>query len=323
MKSASELTDFYYTDLYDSLQALEAERERVRRRVLILFAATGGLALGLIGAVYASCRCFSESYVWIAVGATAVGGFGYRFLVGGYRSGFKEKIIRPLIGAIEENLRYAPDAMIPQALFEYSRLFESRIDRFRGNDLVRGEIDGISIQFSDVHAQQRHRDSKGRESWSTIFQGLFIAADFNKHFKGRTVVLPDLAENLFGSFIGNMLQSRNFSKDQLVKMDDPSFEKAFVVYGTDQIEARYILTHTMMERLLKLKMETDSNIYVSFSGEKIMIAIDYAKDLFEPTVFSSLLSVEQAMTYIRTLRSSIGIVEELKLNEHLWSKRPD
>ena len=39
----------------------------------------------------------------------------------------------------------------------------------------------------------------------------------------------------------------------------------------------------MMERLLKLKKDTGSRIFVSFVGEKIMIAIDYDKDLFEPT----------------------------------------
>jgi len=320
MKSTSALTDFYYTELYDSLSELEKEREGVRRNVLILFFIVGGIALLIIGIIYANCHCFNESFIWIGVAGTAVGGFGYRMLVSGYRSGFKEKIIRPLIGAIEEGLHYAPDAMVPQTLFEFSQLFDQRVDRYRGNDFVRGQIDGIALQFSDVHAERRSRDSKGREHWSTIFRGLFVVADFNKHFKGRTLVLPDLAENLFGSFIGGMLQSRNFTKDQLVRMDDPAFEKAFVVYGSDQIEARYILTHTMMERLLKLKKETGSNIFVAFKGEKILIAVDYKKDLFEPTVFSSLLSIEQAMDYIRTLKSTIGIVEELKLNEKLWSK---
>lgn len=320
MKSASELTDFYYTELYDSLQELEQERLRVRQRIIGLFIGLAAVSFIIILLIYTSCHCVNVSFVWVGVAAAAIGGFAYRFLISGYRSGFKEKIIRPLITAIEADLHYAPNAAIPQSLFEFSHLFEKRIDRFRGNDLVRGRIDGISLQFSDVHAEQRHRDSKGRQQWSTIFQGLYIVADFNKHFKGRTVILPDLAENLLGSFLGNMLQSKNFSKDRLVKMDDPAFEKAFVVYGTDQIEARYILTHTMMQRLLKLKKDTGSKIYVSFYGEKIMIAVDYDKDLFEPTVFQSLLSIQQAMGYIRTLRSSIGIIEELKLNERLWSK---
>jgi hypothetical protein len=320
MKSVSELTDFYYTELYDSLASLEEERKSVQKKVIMLFGVLGAVSLAIILVIYSSCRCFNESYIWVGVGATAIGGFGYRWVVGDYRSGFKEQIIRPLIGAIEKELHYAPDAMVPQALFQFSHLFDQRIDRYRGNDLVRGKIDDIAVQFSDIHAEHRSRNSKGREQWSTIFKGLYIVADFNKHFKGRTLVLPDLAENLFGSYIGNMLQSKNFSKDQLVKMDDPAFEKSFVVYGSDQIEAHYILTHTMMQRILKLKKETGSKIYVSFNGEKVMIAIDYDKDLFEPTVFSSLLSIEQAMSYIRTLRSSIGVVEELKLNEKLWSK---
>lgn len=320
MKTASQLTDFYYTELYESLQALEQQRLQVRKQLLGTFAALGTIALAIIGWIYSQCHCFHESYAWIAVGAFLLGGVAYRFIISGYRSGFKAQIIRPLIEAIETQLHYAPNARVPQSLFQFSHLFERRIDRYRGNDLVRGSIDGIALQFSDVHAEQRHRDSKGRIHWSTIFQGLYIVADFNKHFKGRTLVLPDAAENLLGSFLGNLLQSKNFSKDQLIKLDDPAFEKAFVVYGTDQIEARYILTHSMMKRLLKLKQQTKSRISVSFHGEKIMIAIDYDKDLFEPTVFRSLLSVEQAMGYISTLRSSIGIVEELKLNERLWSK---
>ena len=319
MKSVSELTDFYYTELYDSLAELEAQRKQVRTRIFILFGILAAILLIVLW--YGSGEQGAGNLtMWVGFGAVAVGGLGYRYLIRGYRSGFKEKIIRPLIGAIDKELAYAPEAVVPQALFEFSGLFDQHIDRYNGNDYVQGSIDGVPIRFSDVHAQHRTQDSKGKEQWSTVFQGLFIVADFNKHFKGRTLVLPDLAEKLFGSFIGGMLQSKNFSKDQLVKMDDPEFEKAFVVYGTDQIEARYILTHTMMQRLLKLKEETKSNVYASFYGEKIMIAIDYNRDLFEPAVFRSLLSIDQAMAYIGTLRSSVGIVEELKLNEKLWSK---
>jgi len=321
VKSVSELTDFYYTELYDALKALETQRAAVKQRLFTLGALLAALALTIMAVIYLQCRCVTEAYLWIGAGAGALGAVGYRFLTHDYRAAFKEQIIRPLIRAIDGGLHYTPNASVPRELFDFSHLFQSRIDRYRGNDLVRGSVEGIALQFSDIHAEHRTRDAKGREHWTTIFRGLFVVADFNKHFQGRTLVLPDTAEKLLGSVIGGMLQSRNMSRDALVKMDDPAFEKAFVVYGSDQIEARYILTHTMMARLLKLKRDTDSDISVSFHGEKIMIAIDYGKDLFEPTLFRSLLSVEQAMDYIKTLKSSIGIVEELKLNEKLWSKR--
>lgn len=320
MKSTSELTDFYYNDLHVSLQGLETQRQAVKQRVIYLYAIAAGIVLVISVFIYRECHCFNGNYFIAIVIAAGIGGFIQKMLVRPYQNAFKEKVIRPLIHAIDPNLRFTPDATLSRSLFEFSNLFEQRIDRFEGNDLVRGTVQGIALQFSDVHAQQRHRNAKGQGKWSTIFKGQFIVADFNKHFKGRTLVLPDTAEKLFGTLVGGMLQKRVFAKDQLIKMDDPAFEKAFVVYGTDQIEARYILTHAMMARLLNLKHQTGAGLHVAFKGEKIMIAIAHNKDLFEPTLFSSLLSVKQALDYIHTLKSSIGIVEELKLNEHLWSK---
>ncbi|MCJ7766350.1 MAG: DUF3137 domain-containing protein, partial [Thiovulaceae bacterium] len=159
-----------------------------------------------------------------------------------------------------------------------------------------------------------------RTSWQTTFQGLFIVAEFNKHFKGNTVVLPDTAESTFGSFIGNWIQSNNYTRSDLIKMDDPSFEKEFVVYGTNQIEAHYILTHAMMERLVQLRKRAGEKVSVSFHGTHIYIAIDYREDLFEPKLFSSLLDYRGTMAYIQTLHLATSIIKELKLNERLWSK---
>ena len=71
-------------------------------------------------------------------------------------------------------------------------------------------------------------------------------ADFNKNFNGHTVVLPDTAEKILGKF-GQSLQSMS-SRGELVKLEDPEFEKEFCVYGDDQVEARYILSPALMKR---------------------------------------------------------------------------
>lgn len=203
-----------------------------------------------------------------------------------------------------------PNAHIAQENFTRSKIFTTTPDR----------LGGITIELSDLHAQKKHKDSKGRTSWSTIFQGLFIICEFNKHFQAQTVILPDTAQSTFGSFIGNWLQANNISRLELVKMDSPEFEKEFVVYSTDQIEARYILTHTLMSKLLHLKKKSKHPLYVSFIGGKIYMAIEYNKDLFEPSVFHSLLKYKIAMQYIQTLHLALGIVQELQLNQKLWSK---
>jgi hypothetical protein len=147
-----------------------------------------------------------------------------------------------------------------------------------------------------------------------------LVSEFNKNFKSKTVILPDQAEKNFGSLIGGWLQSINFSRDDLIRMDDPEFEKHFVVYGSDQIEARYILTHSMMERLLEFQKKISHPLFVSFVHNHIHVGIATGKDLFEPAVFTSLLDYKRVMEYVNTLRNTIGIIEELKLNEKLWSK---
>ena len=130
-----------------------------------------------------------------------------------------------------------------------------------------------SLEFSEVHAQHVSTDSEGRRQTSTVFKGLFLVADFNKSFKGKTFVLPDTAEKLFGS-IGSMLQSWNAARGELIKMEDVAFEREFVVYGDDQIEARYILSTSLMERF-SLQGKSNRPVRLSFIGNNVHVAISY------------------------------------------------
>lgn len=313
MKSVSELTDFYYKNLFPTLEQLENKRKNLRYKILLAaliysaFCATIAYALG-------------NFYEFIIFAYIAIGAIIYKFLIHDYTHEFKMSVIKPLVHAIDSSLLYSSTTHVSDYYFERSELFE-KPDKLGGNDYVKGQIDGINIQFSDIHAQKRHKSSKGRDSWSTLFQGLFIVADFNKHFNGNTVVLPDSAQSTFGDLIGHWLQSNNMTRDQLVKMDDPEFEKEFVVYSTDQVEARYILSNSLMKKLLAFQQKSSHQVQISFVGTHIYMAISYNKDLFEPSIFHSLLDYKIAMEYVKTLHLAISVVEELKLNQKLWSKR--
>ena len=59
---------------------------------------------------------------------------------------------------------------------------------------------------------------------------------------------------MFGKLIGGFLQSKNPEHaGDLIKLEDEEFEKQFAVYGTDQIELRYILTPKMMQDMTALQ----------------------------------------------------------------------
>lgn len=320
MKSVAELTDFYYQELYPSLSALEQARKKILSG-LKLYVGMEIVAFALAAIWTAKQLGFSHPLMFaVIIAFIALSGFTYRSMTAEYAKDFKERIITPLIHAVGPHLIYSPHFMISQHLFTRSDLFRQKVDRYTGNDYVKGSVEGVPLEFSDIHAEYQTRDSKGRTQWHTLFRGLFLVAEFNKHFTAKTIILPDHAEKMFGTLIGGWLQSKNFSRDGLIRLDDPEFEKHFVVYGNDPIEAHYILTHSMMKRIMEFQKKLSYPLFISFNHNHIHVAIGTGKDLLEPSIFTSLLDYRQAMEYVNTLRNTIGLVEELKLNEKLWSK---
>ena len=145
-----------------------------------------------------------------------------------------------------------------------------------------------------------------------IFKGIFFQANFPKKIKGKTVVLP--------AILNYKISTLNKERGQVIKLEDPEFSNLFLVYGSDQIEARYILSTSLMANLVKFRKKAKRNIYVSFVESKIYIAVECAEDLFEPRLFKTMFSFAPIREYFEILQLMIGVVEELNLNRRIWSK---
>ncbi|UCG49610.1 MAG: DUF3137 domain-containing protein, partial [Phycisphaerales bacterium] len=102
--------------------------------------------------------------------------------------------------------------------------------------------------------------------------------------------------------------------------EDPEFERNFAVYGSDQIEARYILSTSLMSRIVDFKKGSGRKIHLSFVGSRVFVAISYTRSLFEPRIFTTLLDFEPIRGYFEDLQLAVGIVDELNLNTRIWSK---
>ena len=203
-----------------------------------------------------------------------------------------------------------------------SQIFLTHPDRYKCEDYVSGKIGETFIEFSEVHSEYKTEttDSKGNHhtEWHNIFMGLFFVAEFNKNFSGTTVVLPDLAEKTFG-FLGKIFQSWNLTrKGQLIKLEDPEFEKLFVVYGDDQITARYILTPGLMQRLVEFRNRFNNTVYLSFKDSKVYVAVSINRNLFEPRIFRSNEDFALIKDYFDNLDLAGRIIEELNLNTRIW-----
>jgi hypothetical protein len=323
MKTIEELKQFYDAVLVKDLQVLEAKRRRLVNTFLIIAVAVVAAGLGGL-AITAQMGGPGPVIFVLPVVGLVVGGIVFGMHQKDYARDFKGRIISRLVGFIDENLTYSQQASVAEPDYMASKIFRQRPDRYHGDDYVSGQVGATQIAFSELHSEYKTTttDSKGRTRthWYTIFKGLFFIADFNKHFTGETVVLPDTAERLFGRF-GQKLQSLNAFRGQLIKLEDPEFEKLFVVYGNDQIEARYILSTSLMERITRFKKRSRLPIYLSFVGSRVHVAISYQKDLFEPRLFSTLLDFRPVQEYYEDLQLAVGIVEDLNLNTRIWTKR--
>ncbi|MFC1808660.1 DUF3137 domain-containing protein [Candidatus Omnitrophota bacterium] len=324
MRTIQELKNFYDTVLISDITALEGERKKVARKVIISWSVLAALVIVVVGIVLSSGTANDPGIILVPVVIAVVIGAGLHWLfTRDYTSEFKFLIIQKIVNFLDEGLNYSATECIQEGLYMLSQLFPHRVDRYRGDDLVVGKLGATEMKFSELHSEYKTTttDSKGhtRTHWHTIFKGLFFVGDFNKDFKGRTLVLPDTAEKLFGN-LGSLFQSWNKTRGELIKLEDPEFEKMFAVYGNDQIEARYILSTSLMKRIVDFKKKSRRNIYLSFIASKVFVAVSYHKNLFEPKIFTTLLDFKPIQEYFEDLQLAIGIVEDLNLNTRIWTK---
>ncbi len=324
MKSAEELRELYDAELKPHFTGLEAKRKAVVKDLLKLGVLLFVVFVVLAGGLFALGAPPELAFVVLAI-LVVIGAWRYKSITRDYVAIFKRDVIGKIVAFIDSGLSYTPDHGIGRGQFMGAEIFTKTPERYNSEDYVAGTLDKTLIQFSEVHAEDRqtYHDSKGRRrtKYVTIFRGIFYIADFNKHFNGKTFVLPDTAQKLLGTWLGGALQSKNISRPDLVTLEDPEFEKAFVVYGSDQVEARYILSTSLMRRILDFKNKTGKSIYLSFINNNVHIAIPYKKNLFEPSIFSSCTDYAHVEEYYRDLALAAGIVEDLNLNTRIWTKR--
>ncbi len=346
MKSNEDFQAFYQTALLPIMMEIEADRKKLMRKMKpfliislpFLITAIGGITYSIFQTERSEANRDNP-----VVGLTLLAGIGallctlligfiywlfYRFSfskkIDAIKHRFKGDVINKMVKFVDESLHYEPQRGISQGDYQQSRIFVTNVDRYHSEDMVSGKLGSTAIRFSEVHSEKRiqRQSSKGeaQEEWKTIFKGILFAADFNKNFVGRTVVTADVAENLLGS-IGTMFQKMNTARDPLIKLEDVEFEKAFAVYSTDPVEAHYILSPSLMKRIVEFRKKTGS-INLSFIESHVYIAIPVRANLnlFEPKIYSTLINYDRIAGYNRYLMLITGIVEDLNLNTRIWTK---
>lgn len=273
----------FRTNLQPKLAAREADRVAAvaRQRNFTII----GVVLGIVAMIALGMLVMGDSdfdgYVFGGVlGLIIAGGmFAWGSMaLGKLAKETKLMLIEPVSGEFGMAYELAPGQ--PQDMYTFRSLgLVPGWDRAKYEDRLTGARNDTPFEFFEAHLEEKRTttDSKGRTrtTWVTVFRGQCLQVKFHKEFKGVTKVYRDMGMLNFFAKLGQL------GKGQKVSLEDPIFEKAFEVYSTDQIEARFILTPDFMERLLGLERTfKGKQVRCAFAGGEMYLCCE-GKNLLE------------------------------------------
>lgn len=208
------------------------------------------------------------------------------------------------------DFQYRFQTQIDENILIKSLLFDS-YNRRKGDDFFFGKYHNVEMIISEEDLSMHTVSNDGKRHYKkVVFDGIVILLSMNKNFSGQTIVLKDRG------FLNAFNKTNGLQK---ISLEDSRFEKEFEVYGTDQLEARYILTTAFMERMLKVRDAYKANkIQFSFFDNKLLIAVDTRKNMFETTsLFKSCVDQQMILQSFEQFASVMDIIDILKLDKRL------
>lgn len=294
-------TQVYHKSVAPKLESFEQEKNKIKLITRIIWIITVAIIAGLLF-LFNFQITQDTLFLVIAPFFLCIG------ICGWLGKSFEKKLklaVMPIVMRAFGDFVWVPaGGTIPDIILKMTRLFE-RFEDKKDDDSFYGTYKGLQINIDETELSYTTRDSEGRRHKHIVFSGVLAQIDFKKPFKGHTIIRT---RGLFNS-----------KAYEEVKLEDPEFSKMYFVDANDQIEARYILTTSFMERFKNIKNSfSASQMEASIQDSKILIAIHTTKDLFKLGDLNRPVNdTKQFTELLNEFVSILAIVDELKLNQNI------
>lgn len=311
-----ELYTLFIDELRPVLEGLETTRKKAAKITLIGAIVT--LIVTLIAYSLFDGKDSDEFAVLIGLIVAVIFERYFRHHWDQYRSSYKNIVMNKLLTLIAPSLVYSEHNFIKESHYNDSGLFPSDYTIYEGEDHVKGMLGKTEIEFSDIHTQREKSDKEllipfmNKKRYVTHFEGLLFIADSNKH-------IPTPVYILSRGLSADMPRYQGV-KVEMINLEDVSFNSRFTVYGHNQVDARYIVSPALMQRLTEFSQRSGSNVRLSYSNNKLTIALATKSDYFEPKLFKKATKMAVYQEIMEDLIFLAGIVEDLDLNTRIWTK---
>jgi hypothetical protein len=196
-------------------------------------------------------------------------------LVATYRSLYKTRVL-PQLAARFGKLFYRPARKVGfENLSRYSIFGD--LGSIDAEDEIAGAYRNLEVCITELSlkAKQGSQDE-------SVFDGPLTEIVLPRHLMGTTVVVAEKPLRY------SRRRSSQWDGLERVRLENPTFERHYVVYASDQIQARALLTPAFMERLLALATASSSQFPgVLAEGNRLRVALPrrFNRKLFEPPNF--------------------------------------
>jgi hypothetical protein len=316
---SDSFNDVYDRELVPELLKIDHLRKKAKRNLIISLGILASIALlPLAKRLTLTGALSTDQLKLIGIGmaiVAAIFGIMYSLKYKEYKIIFKKNVVKKMIETLFSGFKYNSSEFIKEGIYRDSQLFTRPHDRYKGEDYVCGKVGPTEIELSDIQTDYKTTttDTKGgaRTEWHTIFQGIFLHADLKKKMLQRTFVYPEYDGGFLGEVFAGALDKKSGvleTRGQQIKIENPIFEKHFVVFSSNLQDGRDLLAPKVQESLLILREKFVTLPFLAFIDGRIFIAVQNNVDHLEPRLWSP-ISKKEIFFFYELFQTLISIVK--------------
>ncbi len=244
-----------------------------------------------------------------------VGGFAFINIDANHRKHnkrlniYKTKLLPLIFRYYYPDVKYEPKQSFSLETVLNSSLFFADPESLKGSDLVQVENRGKPVYFCVF--------SHGKIVGAfPSFCGVFVVVPFNKKFSSRTTVFSRKGLGPTNLMLERMRAM--FNGGEVAEMEVEEFNKKFIVFTEDQVEARYLLSLNFMERIIKYQQRLGSDFSFSFVENHLYLKIPFHFLPFYVELIEGVDDYFSITSHVNVFLRVTDVVEDLALDTDLW-----
>ncbi len=234
-----------------------------------------------------------------------------------FRLAFKNTFVLKSLQSVFTDLVYRPDEGLDSSIIRDTGMMYMG-DRYSSNDYVAGKYKNVGVVQADVHIEEKceRKDEDGKTEiyWETMFSGRWLIFDFNKRFRSSIQV----RQKGFGN--ARLKKSDAGIEYKKVMFEDQAFNDSFSTYAYEELDAFYVLTPPLMEKIKKLANNMNGSLLFCFIDDKLHIGVQNSRDAFEHGTSTKVDEEKIMRTISQDIKLITDFIDGLNLDNDLFKK---